>query len=59
MKYLIEISERFPSRLSKLKGMNHNDILGEWRMVCREGTEYRYDLSFEGKQQYFQKNQYW
>ena len=39
----------------KLKGMNHNDVLvnGEW--FIREGTEYRYDLTFEGKQQYFKR----
>ena len=39
----------------KLKGMNHNDVLvdGEW--FAREGTEYRYDLTFEGKQQYFKR----
>ena len=39
----------------KLKGMNHNDILvdGEW--FAREGTEYRYGLSFKGKQQYFRR----
>ena len=24
-------------------------------MVYREGTEYRYDLTFEGKQQYFKR----
>ena len=39
----------------KLKGMNHNDVLvdGEW--FAREGTEYGYDLTFEGKQQYFKR----
>ena len=39
----------------KLKGMNHNDVLvdGEW--FAREGTEYRYDLTFKGKQQYFKR----
>jgi len=39
----------------KLKGMNHNDVLvdGEW--FAREGTEYRYDLTFEGKHQYFKR----
>ena len=45
-----------PSRLSQTKrGMNHNDVLvdGEW-FIC-EGTEYRYDLTFEGKQQYFKR----
>jgi len=41
--------------LQKLKGMKHTDILvnGEW--FAREGTEYRYDLTFEGKQQYFRR----
>jgi hypothetical protein len=38
--------------LQKLKGMRHNEILvdGEW--FAREGTQYRYGLKFEGKQQY-------
>ncbi len=41
--------------LQKLKGMKHNDILvnGEW--FAREGTKYHYDLSFDGKQQYFRR----
>ena len=41
--------------LQKLKGMKHTDILvdGEW--FAREGTEYRYDLTYEGKQQYFKR----
>ena len=41
--------------LQKLKGMRHNEILvdGEW--FAREGTEYRYDLTFQGKQQYFRR----
>ena len=41
--------------LQKLKGMRHNDLLvdGEW--FAREGTKYRYDLTFEGKQQYFRR----
>ena len=41
--------------LQKLKGMRHNDLLvdGEW--FAREGTKYRYDLTFEGKQQYFKR----
>ena len=35
--------------------MRHNDLLvdGEW--FAREGTKYRYDLTFEGKQQYFKR----
>jgi hypothetical protein len=42
-------------QLQKLKGMRHNDLLvdGEW--FAREGTKYRYDLTFEGKQQYFRR----
>ena len=41
--------------LQKLKGIRHNDLLvdGEW--FAREGTKYRYDLTFEGKQQYFKR----
>ena len=39
----------------KLKGMKHTDILvnGEW--FAREGTEYTYNLNFDGKQQYFRR----
>ena len=42
-------------QLQKLKGMRHNDLLvdGEW--FAREGTKYCYDLTFEGKQQYFRR----
>jgi hypothetical protein len=41
--------------LQKLKGMRHNEILvdGEW--FAREGTQYRYGLEFQGKQQYFRR----
>tara|TARA_B100000575_G_C23143288_1_gene666103 strand:- start:8605 stop:9825 length:1221 start_codon:yes stop_codon:yes gene_type:complete len=39
----------------KLKGMNHNDILVEGEWFAREGTEYRYGLSFKGNQQYFRR----
>ena len=39
----------------KLKGMNHNDILVESEWFAREGTEYRYGLSFKGNQQYFRR----
>ena len=41
--------------LQKLKGMRYTDLLvdGEW--FAREGTKYRYDLTFEGKQQYFRR----
>ena len=51
-----EISKKDAHRhYLKLKGMKHTDILvdGEW--FAREGTEYRYGLSFEGKQQYFRR----
>ncbi len=51
-----EISENDAYKaLMKLKGMRHNEILvdGEW--FAREGSEYRYDLSFQGKQQYFRR----
>jgi len=43
-------------QLQKLKGMRHNEILVEGEWFAREGTEYRYDLTFEGKQQYFKRN---
>jgi len=52
----MDISEKDVRReLQKLKGMRHNEILvdGEW--FAREGTEYRYDLTYEGKQQYFKR----
>ncbi len=52
----MDISEKDARReLQKLKGMRHNEILvdGEW--FAREGTEYRYDLTYEGKQQYFKR----
>ena len=51
-----EISKKDAHRdYLKLKGMKHTDILvnGEW--FAREGTEYRYGLSFQGKQQYFRR----
>ena len=41
--------------LQKLKGMRHNEILVEGEWFAREGSEYRYDLSFQGKQQYFRR----
>lgn len=41
--------------LQKLKGMRHNEILVEGEWFAREGTQYRYDLKFEGKQQYFRR----
>jgi len=39
----------------KLKGMKHTDVLvdGEW--FAREGTEYTYNLNFDGKQKYFRR----
>jgi len=43
-------------QLQKLKGMRHNEILVEGEWFAREGTKYRYDLTFEGKQQYFKRN---
>ena len=52
----MDISKKDAYRdLQKLKGMKHTDILvdGEW--FAREGTEYRYDLTYEGKQQYFRR----
>ena len=48
----MDISEKDARKeLQKLKGMRHNEILvdGEW--FAREGTEFRYDLTYEGKQQ--------
>ena len=51
-----EISKKDAHRhYLKLKGMKHTDILvdGEW--FAREGTEYTYNLNFEGKQQYFRR----
>ena len=51
-----EISKKDAHRdYLKLKGMKHTDILvnGEW--FAREGTEYTYNLNFQGKQQYFRR----
>ena len=51
-----EISKKDAHRdYLKLKGMRHTDILvdGEW--FAREGTEYSYNLNFQGKQQYFRR----
>ena len=51
-----EISKKDAHRhYMKLKGMKHTDILvnGEW--FAREGTEYTYNLNFDGKQQYFRR----
>jgi len=51
-----EISKKDAHRhYLKLKGMKHTDILVEGEWFAREGTEYRYGLSFEGKQQYFRR----
>ena len=51
-----EISEEDALKdLRKLKGMRHNEILVEGEWFAREGSEYRYDLTFEGKQQYFRR----
>ena len=53
----MDISEKDAlKQLQKLKGMRHNEILVEGEWFAREGTEYRYDLTFEGKQQYFKRN---
>ena len=41
--------------LQKLKGMRHNEILVEGEWFAREGTQYRYGLKFQGKQQYFRR----
>jgi len=51
-----QISEKDAyNALQKLKGMRHNEILVEGEWFAREGTQYRYDLKFEGKQQYFRR----
>jgi hypothetical protein len=51
-----EISENDAyNDLKRLKGMRHNEILVEGEWFAREGTQYRYDLTFEGKQQYFRR----
>ena len=51
-----EISEEDALKdLKRLKGMRHNEILVEGEWFAREGSEYRYDLTFEGKQQYFRR----
>ena len=51
-----QISEKDAyTALQKLKGMRHNEILVEGEWFAREGTQYRYDLKFEGKQQYFRR----
>jgi len=51
-----EISKKDAHRhYLKLKGMKHTDILVEGEWFAREGTKYRYGLSFEGKQQYFRR----
>ncbi len=53
----MDISEKDAlKQLQKLKGMRHNEILVEGEWFAREGTEYRYDLTFEGRQQYFKRN---
>ena len=41
--------------LKKLKGMRHNEILVEGEWFAREGTDFKYDLTFEGKQQYYKR----
>ena len=39
----------------KLKGMNQHDILVDGKWFAREGTKYKYNLNFQGKQQYFRR----
>ena len=41
--------------LRKLKGMRHNEVLTEGEWFAREGTEYKYDLKWNGTQQYFRR----
>ena len=35
--------------------MRHNEVLTEGEWFAREGTEYKYDLTWQGKQQYFRR----
>ena len=41
--------------LRKLKGMRHNEVLTEGEWFAHEGTEYKYDLKWNGTQQYFRR----
>ena len=50
----IDVNDSF-NALKKLKGVRHNEILVEGEWFAREGTEYRYNLDFQGKQQYFRR----
>ena len=51
-----EISENDAhTELRKLKGMRHNEVLTEGEWFAREGTEYKYDLTWNGTQQYFRR----
>ena len=51
-----EISENDAhNELRKLKGMRHNEVLTEGEWFAREGTEYKYDLTWNGTQQYFRR----
>ena len=43
------------TELRKLKGMRHNEVLTEGEWFASEGTEYKYDLTWQGKQQYFRR----
>ena len=43
------------TELRKLKGMRHNEVLTEGEWFAREGTEYKYDLKWNGTQQYFRR----
>ena len=39
----------------KLKGMKWNEIMVEGEWYPREGTEYTYDLKYDGKPLYFKR----
>ena len=39
----------------KLKGMKWNEIMVEGEWYAREGTEYTYDLKYDGKPLYFRR----
>ena len=41
--------------LKRLKGVRHNEVLTDGEWFAREGTEYRYDLTWNGTQQYFRR----
>ena len=39
----------------KLKGMKWNEIMVEGDWYAREGTQYQYDLKYDGKPLYFKR----